>query len=63
MLPLSPPYDAVTAILCGATWGYNSIYGAPRLCDKLPGFCLPATSHDCPELASQSAEPASGPKT
>ena len=28
MLPLSPPYDAVTVVFCGATWGYNSNHGA-----------------------------------
>ena len=30
MLPLSPPYGSATVIFCGATWGYNNIYGAPH---------------------------------
>ena len=28
MLPLTPPYDAATVVICGGTWGYNSYNGA-----------------------------------
>ena len=31
MLPLSPPYNTATVVLCGATWGYNNVNGASSL--------------------------------
>ena len=48
MLPIYPPYDSVTVVLCGATWGYNSIYCALLVpLDCLKAAHRPAVSPEC----------------
>lgn len=51
MLPLSPPYDAATVVICGGTWGYNNYNGAGKPLMSGAVHVNLATSHGLPEHA------------